>query len=134
MNLAIVIGNLGADPDLRYTKDKDGTAVANFNIATTEKWKNKDGEKQESTEWHRIVAWDKQAEVCAEYLSKGDKVCVRGTIKTRKWTDDNDVERYTTEIHASQVEFLNTKGKDDSDNAKGKEDSKEAKRGNRRRD
>lgn len=108
MNKAILIGNLGADPELRYTTG--GTAVCNFNLATNEKWTDKSGAKQEKVEWHRIVVWDKQAESCKEYLSKGRQVCVEGKLQTRQWEDKDGVKRYTTEVVAQRVEFLGGKG------------------------
>jgi len=107
MNRATIIGRLGSDPELRYTDN--GSAVAKFNIATSEKWKGKDGEKKEKTEWHRIVCWQKLAELCGEYLSKGDQCCVTGRIETRKWQGKDGADKYTTEIIAKDVEFLGSK-------------------------
>ena len=104
LNKAMLIGNLGADPEIRYTQE--GTPVATFNIATTEKWKGKDGQQQEQTEWHRIVAWRRLAEICGEYLHKGSKVYVEGKLQTRKWQDQNGNDRYTTEIVAKGLEML----------------------------
>lgn len=98
LNKVLLMGNLGADPEVRYN---DGGAVANFRIATSERW-TKDGEKQERTEWHRIVAWRKTAEFCGEYLKKGRSVLVEGRLQTRKWEKDG-VDRYTTEIVADRV-------------------------------
>jgi len=104
INKVILIGNLGADPELRYTPD--GTPVANFSIATSESWKDKTtGDKREKTEWHKIVVWRKLAEICAEYLSKGRQVYVEGKLQTRSWEKDG-VTRYTTEIIAHDVQFL----------------------------
>lgn len=108
INKAILIGNLGSDPEVRYTQG--GTAVANFNIATTEKWKGQDGEWQEQTEWHRIVVWAKLAEICGEYLSKGSKVYIEGRIQTRQWDDRDGNKRYTTEIVAREMKMLDSKG------------------------
>jgi single-strand DNA-binding protein len=109
VNKVELLGNLGGDPILRYTPQ--GTAVANFNMATNDRWTNKGGEKQERVEWHRIVVWGKQGENCAEYLSKGRQVYVAGRLQTRKWTDSEKVDRYTTEIIALNVQFLgNGKG------------------------
>ncbi len=108
INKAILIGNLGADPEVRYTQS--GTQVATFNIATTERWKGQDGQMQESTEWHRIVAWARLAEICGEYLNKGSKVYIEGKIQTRKWQDQNGVEKYTTEINAREMKMLSPKG------------------------
>jgi len=105
INKAILVGRLGSDPEVRYTPS--GVAVANFNIATSEEWKDKDsGEKKERTEWHRIVAWSKLGEICGEYLSKGRQVYVEGRIQTRSWEDRDGNKRYTTEIIASDVQFL----------------------------
>ena len=104
MNKAILIGNLGADPEVRYTAS--GAAVANFNIATSEVWNDKSGQRQERTEWHRIVVWGRQAETCGEYLKKGRSVCVEGRIQTREWEDRGGQKRYTTEINAQNVTFL----------------------------
>jgi len=108
INKAILIGNLGADPEVRYTQS--GTAVASFNVATTERWKGQDGQMQEQTEWHRIVAWAKLAEICGEYLHKGSKVYIEGKIQTRKWQDKDGADRYTTEIVARDMKMLTPKG------------------------
>ncbi len=114
LNKVMLIGRLGSDPEIRYTPD--GTAVANFSIATSEEWKDKNsGEKKERTEWHRIVAWRKLGELCGEYLSKGRQIYVEGRLQTRSWEKDG-VTRYTTEIIASDVQFLGAK---DSANAGG---------------
>ena len=107
LNKAILIGNLGRDPEVRYTPS--GVAVANFSIATSESWTNKDGEKETRTEWHRIVAFGKLGEICGEYLSKGKQVYIEGRIQTRDWEDQNGVKRYTTEIVASQMIMLGTR-------------------------
>ncbi len=105
INKVILIGRLGQDPEVRYTPD--GTAVANFSIATSEEWKDKNsGEKRERTEWHRIVAWRRLGEICGEYLSKGRQVYIEGRIQTRSWEDKDGNKRYTTEIVASDVQFL----------------------------
>ncbi len=104
INKAIIVGNLGADPEIRYTKD--GSPVATFNVATTERWRDKEGNQQESTEWHRIVAWRKLAEICGEYLHKGSRVYIEGKIQTRKWTDQSGNDRYTTEIVAREMKML----------------------------
>ena len=108
VNKAILIGNLGADPEIRYTQN--GTQVATFRIATTERWKGQDGQVQENTEWHRIVAWSKLAEICGEYLNKGSKVYIEGRIQTRKWQDQNGNEKYTTEIIAREMKMLSPRG------------------------
>jgi len=104
VNKAIIIGNLGRDPEIRYTES--GQAVANFSVATSEKFKDKQGEQQETTEWHRIVVWGKQAENCAQYLAKGRSVYVEGNLQTREWQDKDGGKRQTTEIRAQRVQFL----------------------------
>jgi len=105
INRVFLIGRLGKDPEVRHTPD--GTAVANFSIATSEEWKDKNsGEKRERTEWHRIVAWRRLGEICGEYLAKGRQVYIEGRIQTREWEDKEGSKRYTTEIIASQVQFL----------------------------
>ena len=104
VNKVILIGNLGADPELRYTPG--GRAVANFRMATTRSWNTKDGEKKEETEWHRIVAWDKLAEIIGEYLKKGSPVYVEGRLQTRSWEDQSGVKRYSTEIVANEMKML----------------------------
>ena len=104
INKAILIGNLGADPEIRYTQN--GTAVATFSLATTERRKGRNGQVQEMTEWHRIVAWQRLAEICGEYLSKGSKVYIEGKIQTRKWQDKSGNDRYTTEIVAREMKML----------------------------
>ena len=115
LNKVMLIGRLGSDPELRYTPD--GTAVANFSIATSEEWKDKNtGEKKERTEWHRVVAWRKLGEICGEYLAKGKQIYVEGRIQTRSWEDKDGNKRYTTEIVASDIQFLGAK---DSNNASG---------------
>jgi single-strand DNA-binding protein len=104
VNKVILIGNLGRDPELRYTQG--GQAVANFTLATTERFPGKDGERQERTEWHRIVAWARTAELCAQYLSKGRSVYIEGRLQTREWEDKEGQKRRTTEIVAQTVQFL----------------------------
>lgn len=104
MNKAIVIGNLGKDAEMRYTQG--GTAVATFSVATTETWKDREGQKKEDTQWHRIVLWGKTAEALQEFLTKGKQVCVEGKLQTRKWTDRNGAEKYTTEIRADRIVLL----------------------------
>ncbi|MBI1910286.1 MAG: single-stranded DNA-binding protein [Deltaproteobacteria bacterium] len=106
LNKVILIGNLGNDPEVRYTPANQ--MVATFNIATTEKWTGKSGEPGERTEWHRIVVWGKLAEICKEYLSKGRQVYVEGRLQTRQWDDKEGKKRYTTEIVAQNVQFLGT--------------------------
>ncbi len=104
VNKAILIGNLGADPEVRFTPG--GQAVANFRIATSESWNDKNGQKQERTEWHRIVVWGKVAELCGEYLKKGRQCYVEGRLQTREWTDKEGKKNFTTEVVANQVVFL----------------------------
>ena len=97
VNKAIILGNLGRDPEIRATQD--GTLVANLSVATSESWKDRNtGDRKERTEWHRITVWGKLAEICEKYLRKGSKVYLEGKIQTRKWTDQNGQDRYTTEI------------------------------------
>jgi single-strand DNA-binding protein len=107
LNRVMLIGNLGKDPEVKYTQS--GTAVASFNVATTERWKDKEGQMQESTEWHRIVVWQKLAEICGEYLKKGSKVYIEGKLQTRKWQDKEGKDCYTTEIVASVMKMLDGK-------------------------
>lgn len=104
VNKAILIGNLGKDPELRYTPG--GQAVASFSLATSEKWRDKDGVLQDKTEWHNIVVWGRQAETAKEYLAKGRQVYVEGRIQTRSWEDKDGNKRYTTEIVAQRLQFL----------------------------
>ena len=108
INKVILIGRLGSDPEVRYTPS--GVAVANFSVATSEEWKDKDsGEKKERTEWHRIVAWRRLGEICGEYLSKGRQVYVEGRLQTRSWDDRDGNKKYTTEIVASDIQFLGSR-------------------------
>ena len=105
VNKVILIGNLGRDPEVRYAPS--GAAICNVTIATSRQWKNKDsGERQEETEWHRVVFYDRLAEIAGEYLKKGKSVYVEGRLKTRKWTDKDGVEKYTTEIVAQEMTML----------------------------
>jgi single-strand DNA-binding protein len=101
VNKVILVGNLGKDPEVRYTPG--GQAVANFTIATNENWTDKQGQKQERTEWHRIVVWGKTAELCGEYLSKGRQVYIEGRLQTREWTNKEGAKQYTTEVVANPV-------------------------------
>jgi single-strand DNA-binding protein len=111
LNKVMLIGRLGGNPEVRYTQS--GTPTASFTIATTETWK-KDGERKEKTEWHRIVAWDKLAEICGEYLTKGKLVYIEGKLQTRKWQDKEGNDKYTTEIIASNMKMLGGKSESDS--------------------
>lgn len=113
VNKVILIGNLGADPEIRYTAG--GQAVANFRLATSENWTNKEGQREQRTEWHRVVVWGKQAELCKEYLSKGRQVFVEGRLQTRQWDDKDGNTRYTTEVVAQGVRFLGGRGADTRD-------------------
>lgn len=106
-NLVILIGNLGVDPELRYTQS--GTQMASFRMATTERWKGQDGQTQEQTEWHRIVAWGKLAEICGQYLRKGSRVYIEGKLQTRKFQDQNGNECHTTEIVAREMKMLDSR-------------------------
>jgi len=108
VNKVILIGNLGADPEIRYTAN--GTAVATLSLATSRKWKDRDGNMQDETEWHRVIAWAQRAEFCGNYLSKGSKVYVEGRLQTRKWKDQSGNDRYTTEIIADNVQNLTPRG------------------------
>lgn len=108
VNKVILIGNLGKDPEVRYTKN--GQAVANFSLATAESWKNAEGKKQERTEWHRVTAWGKLGEICGEYLSKGKQVYIEGRIQTRDWEDNDGNKRQTTEIVANNMTMLGQAG------------------------
>lgn len=108
VNKVILIGNLGADPEIRYLPS--GEAVANISIATTDTWKDKNGEKQERTEWHRVAMFRRLAEIAGEYLKKGSQIYVEGRLQTRKWQDKEGVDRYTTEIIASEMKMLGSRG------------------------
>jgi len=107
VNKVILIGNLGGDPELRTTPS--GTSVATFTLATNRSWTDREGGKREETEWHRIVAWAKLAEICGQYLSKGRQVYIEGRLTTRTWKDKNDIERKTTEIIAEQMQMLGSR-------------------------
>ncbi len=104
VNKVILLGNLGRDPELKYTPS--GAAVANFTIATNETWKDKDGQKQEHTEWHRVVVWGKLAEICGEYLHKGRQVYIEGSIRTRTYKDREGNEKSVTEIKADNMVMI----------------------------
>lgn len=111
VNKAIIVGHLGKDPEVRYASN--GDACANFSVATTETWKDKDGNKQEATEWHRVVLWRKLGEIAGQYLKKGSLVYIEGSIKTRKWQDKDGQDRYSTEIIGTEMRMLG--GKPDGD-------------------
>ncbi|MBI4189079.1 MAG: single-stranded DNA-binding protein [Betaproteobacteria bacterium] len=108
VNKVILVGNLGRDPEVRYLPD--GGAVTNVSVATTGTWKDKSGEKQERTEWHRIAFFGKLAEIAGEYLKKGSQVYIEGSLRTRKWQDKEGQERYTTEIIADRMQMLGSRG------------------------
>jgi len=109
INKAIIVGNLGKDPEVRYANN--GSAIANITVATSEQWKDKNtGEKQEKTEWHRISAFGRLAEIMGEYLKKGSQVYIEGRIQTRKWQDKDGKDRYTTEIIANEMQMLGSRG------------------------
>ena len=107
LNKAMLIGHLGRDPEVRYTRS--GDPVANFSLATSERWRDKQGELQEKTEWHQCVVWRKQAELAQNYLHKGSKVYIEGRIETREWTDNENIKRYRTEINVGNLQFLDRK-------------------------
>ncbi len=107
VNKVILIGNAGADPELRYTPG--GTAVSNFSIATNESWTDSGGEKQERTEWHRIVVWGRLAEICNQYLRKGSKVYIEGKLQTRSWEGQDGLKRYSTEVVARDMQMLDSR-------------------------
>ena len=104
VNKVILMGRLGRDPEMRYTPS--GTAIATLNLATSETYKDRDGNKQERTEWHRVVLWDRKAEIAGEYLRKGSMAFIEGRLQTRKWTDKEGQERYTTEIAGDRLQMI----------------------------
>ena len=109
INKVILVGNLGRDPEVRYTPS--GAAVANLAVATSESWKDKQtGEQQERTEWHRVVMFNRLGEIAGEYLKKGSKVYIEGKLQTRKWQDNSGQDRYTTEIVANEMQMLDSRG------------------------
>ena len=107
LNKAMIIGNLGADPEVRYTQSN--TAIANFNVATSEKYKDSNGDMKETTEWHKIVCWGRLAEIAQQYLRKGNPVYIEGTIQTRQWEDKEGQKRYVTEIKALALQLLSSR-------------------------
>lgn len=104
VNKVILVGNLGADPEMKYTPS--GTPICTFRMATSESFKDREGNQQERTEWHRVVAWSKLAEICGQYLSKGRQVYIEGSLRTRSWDDQDGNKRYMTEVVAREVQFL----------------------------
>jgi len=117
VNKVILVGNLGADPDMRYTPS--GQGVCELRLATSESWNDKNGQRQERTEWHRVVVWGKRAEICSKYLSKGRQVYVEGRIQTRSYDDKDGNKRYITEIIAADVQFLGGGGREGGGGAGG---------------
>ncbi|MCH6569203.1 MAG: single-stranded DNA-binding protein [Acidobacteria bacterium] len=110
VNRVILVGHLGGDPEMRYTSS--GTPVTNFSLATNERWNNQDGERQERTEWHKIVTWSKLAEISNQYLTKGQLVFIEGRIQTREWDDKDGNKRRTTEIIASDMRMMSPRSSD----------------------
>ena len=109
VNKVILIGNLGSDPEVRYTPD--GVPVANFSLATSESWNDRNtGERQERTEWHRLVLWRKLAEIASQYLKKGSRIYVEGKLQTRSWDDQSGQKRYTTEVVVNDMQMLDSRG------------------------
>jgi single-strand DNA-binding protein len=121
LNKVMLIGNLGKDPEVRYTAA--GTAVASFSVATSEKFKNKNGEWEEKTEWHNVTLWARLAEIAGEYLAKGKTVYIEGRLQTRKWQDRDGKDRYTTEIVGEKMQMLSGKGEGGSRQGGGRTDS-----------
>jgi single-strand DNA-binding protein len=118
VNKAIIVGNLGRDPEVRYSAN--GNAIANVTVATTDSWRDKQsGERQERTEWHRVVFFGRLAEIAGEYLKKGSQVYVEGRLQTRKWEDQSGQERYTTEIVAAEMQMLGGRGSADASESSG---------------
>jgi single-strand DNA-binding protein len=120
VNKVILVGYLGADPDMRYTPS--GQGVCEMRLATSESWNDKNGQRQERTEWHRIVVWGKRAEICSKYLAKGRQVYVEGRIQTRSYDDKEGNKRYITEIIANDVQFLGGGGRDGGGAGRGRAD------------
>ncbi len=108
VNKVILIGNLGADPEIRFTQS--GVAVATLRLATSERWKGQDGQMQEHTEWHRVILWRRLAEIARDYLQKGSRVYIEGKLQTRKWQDQNGNDRWTTEIVGREMKMLSPRG------------------------
>ena len=119
VNKVILVGNLGKDPELRYTPS--GAAVATFSLATTERYKDRNGEQQEKTEWHNIVVWRQLAEICGKYLHKGKQIYIEGRIQTRSYDDRDGNKRYITEIVADQMQMLGRQGEDGGGYSRGSE-------------
>jgi len=126
LNKVLLIGRLGQDPELKYTQS--GIAVAKFSLATSQQWKDQDGNTQDRTEWHNVVAWRRLAEVCAEYLKKGSKVYLEGSLNTSSWEDENQKKHYRTEVVLNDMIMLDAKGSGGGDNG-GSASSQEASSG-----
>lgn len=124
LNKVQIIGNLGADPDTKFLPS--GDAVTNLSVATTDRWKDKEGQQQERTEWHRVAFFGPKAETIAKYLSKGDPIYIEGSLQTRKWQDKDGNDRYTTEIKGRDFQFLSTKGEGGTTAPRGNNDTREA--------
>ncbi len=124
VNKVILVGNLGKDPDLRYTPA--GAAVVTFSMATTERYKDRDGNRQEKTEWHNIVAWRQLAEICGKFLHKGKQVYIEGKIQTHSYDDRDGNKKYITEIVADQMQMLGTKGDDQGSSYGGQQGNQSA--------
>lgn len=124
VNKVIIVGRLGQDPELKYTPS--GAAVCNFSVATTESWADKSGQKQERTEWHRVVVWGKLGELCNQYLAKGRQVYLEGSLQTRSWDGKDGTKRYTTEVNAKNIQFLGgaTQGEGRADRGQGMDQSR----------
>ncbi len=121
VNKVIIVGNVGRDPEVRFTKN--GTAVATFSVATSERFKDRDGQQQERTEWHRVVAWAQLADICGKYLRKGKQVYIEGRLQTRDWEDKDGHKRYTTEVIANVMQMLGRREDGDSSGYGGGDDS-----------
>ena len=123
VNKAVILGNVGDDPSIRYMPN--GKAVANFTVATSESWKDQQGQKQEKTEWHRCTAYDKLAEIIGEYIKKGSKLYLEGKLQTRKWQDQQGQDRYTTEIIVSEMQMLDGKPQQGSQQQQGQQQAQQ---------
>ena len=120
VNKVILVGNLGANPEIRHTQG--GQTVANLRLATTERWTDKSGQRQEATEWHRVVVWGKLADIAGQYLTKGRQVYVEGSIRTRQWQDQQGQKRYSTEIVARNLQMLGGRGERSEEGGRGGDD------------
>lgn len=112
VNKVIILGNIGNDPDIKYTAS--GDAIANLSVATSESWKDQSGQRQEKTEWHRVVMYKRLAEIVQQYVKKGSKIYIEGKLQTRKWQDQNGQDRYTTEIVGREMQMLDSKSEADT--------------------